>query len=790
VAAYQSNPDTVAGIGFVFTANDPFAGIDLDHCISEDGTIHPAALELVQQFDTYTEKSPSGLGLHLLIRGTVVRPGTGGPGGRGRLDGVLEVEVYSARRYFTFTGDRLAGTPATIEVRQEQLNHLLARLWPNSSSARKPPPGANSQAHDSSSLSDDALLDRARNAKNGEKFRALFDRGDISAHKNNWSCADEALCCLLAYQTNCDADRIERLFNRSKLVRDKWTNREDYRRQTIAKAIQFVAKSRADERRKQLPVIQITTDMSDVVDQAEQAICSEAKGQIYQRGDTLVHVLNAELPGSKPLFMPLIRAPNAPRIMQLEHPRLRELMSSSAAFEVLRGGQGSSNKKWGPALPPDWVVKVLAARRQWMFQYLGAIAEAPFLRPDGTIVTVPGFDEASSVLYVPQPGLVLPPFPERPSREDAAAALAVLEEPFCDFRFVSPADKSAVIAAILTGLGRVAIPGPTPLFGLGATVRGSGKGLLGQSISYIVTGHRAATYCPAAAPDELRKFLLAAAIGCDPAVLLDNIEGAFGSPHLAAALTSCVIEDRILGETRNVSAPLSPLWLATGNGLRFIGDLGRRVVLCEQDPGCEHPEDRTDFTHKNLLEYVRNNRGRFVVAGLTILRAHALAGRPGHGGARKGSFEDWDDVVRSAIVWAGGTDPLGNVGRLREQSDQDVALIRETHEAWWQNFNISGGTVAMAIHLAEQVKGDKADDKAAILMKAALTGLDPRGGGKTFNPQTIGNRISAIKGRIVYGRRFVPVGETRGSTIWKVEEVGPKADHAGNSVPIRLPPSA
>jgi putative DNA primase/helicase len=270
----------------------------------------------------------------------------------------------------------------------------------------------------------------------------------------------------------------------------------------------------------------------------------------------------------------------------------------------------------------------------------------------------------------------------------------------------------------------------------------------------------------------MRKFLLAAAIGCDPVLLLDNIEGAFGSAPLAMALTSCIIEDRILGESRNVSAPLTPLWLATGNGLRFTGDLGRRVVLCEQDPGCEHPEDRTDFAHKDLLLHVQRNRGNLVAAGLTILRAHFLAGRVKHGGARKGSFEAWDDVVRSPILWAGGADPLGNVARLREQSDQDVALIREVHEAWWLCFNVCGGTVAMAIHIAEQAKSEKADDKAAILMKGALTGLDPRGGGKAFNPQTIGNRIGAIKGRIVDGRRFVQISEARGSAVWKVEEVG------------------
>src|SRR5205085_606383 len=47
------------GIGFVFAADDPYAGIDLDACI-RDGVIDPAARELVARLDTYTERSPSG----------------------------------------------------------------------------------------------------------------------------------------------------------------------------------------------------------------------------------------------------------------------------------------------------------------------------------------------------------------------------------------------------------------------------------------------------------------------------------------------------------------------------------------------------------------------------------------------------------------------------------------------------------------------------------------------------------------------------------------------------------
>lgn len=82
-----------------------------------------------------------------------------------------------------------------------------------------------------------------------------------------------------------------------------------------------------------------------------------------------------------------------------------------------------------------------------------------------------------------------------------------------------------------------------------------------------MTGHEAAVFSPPKDPDALSKVLLALAIGGDPVVLMDNIEGAFGSAPLAGVLTSRFISDRILGQSRNVTAELRPLWLATGNNI-------------------------------------------------------------------------------------------------------------------------------------------------------------------------------------------------------------------------------
>ena len=91
------------GIGFVFSPDDPYVGIDLDHCLDQDGdVIETWAQEILDMFpDAYVETSPSGRGLHLIVRGSMP------PGIKGKRQG--GVEVYGEARFFTMTGTEARG---------------------------------------------------------------------------------------------------------------------------------------------------------------------------------------------------------------------------------------------------------------------------------------------------------------------------------------------------------------------------------------------------------------------------------------------------------------------------------------------------------------------------------------------------------------------------------------------------------------------------------------------------------------------------------------------------------
>lgn len=116
------------GLGFVFTADDPFVGIDIDHCIDEDGHIRKDAQKLVDRFDSYCEKSPSGTGLHIIIAGRFK------DGQRGiRKDAI---EVYAQDRYFTVTGNAILDAP--IRNGQVALDELVSRIAPAVKEEKKP----------------------------------------------------------------------------------------------------------------------------------------------------------------------------------------------------------------------------------------------------------------------------------------------------------------------------------------------------------------------------------------------------------------------------------------------------------------------------------------------------------------------------------------------------------------------------------------------------------------------------------------------------------------------------
>lgn len=222
------------GTGFVFN-NDGIVGIDIDGCLDVDGNLSDMAATIVEELDTYTEISPSGTGLHLLVKSPLELE-------HGRKDDKMGLEVYTSGRFFTITEDIWDDHEDINDVAAEDLWRVLTKFTTLPvkdkasavSSIKKKPATKPVKA-----LPDQKILEKMFSSKRGAIIEALYN-GDISLHNNDHSAADMALCGHLAYWTDNNIEQMDRIFRSSCLMRDKWDEMHGsatYGEMTLTRAI-------------------------------------------------------------------------------------------------------------------------------------------------------------------------------------------------------------------------------------------------------------------------------------------------------------------------------------------------------------------------------------------------------------------------------------------------------------------------------------------------------------------------------------------------------------------------
>ena len=224
----QKHTQIVDGIGIVLGAG--LWGIDLDNAVdSVTGEITSyEAKQIVTLFNTYTEYSPSGKGLHLYGLGKLP------PAGRVTDLNGQKIEAFDDRKFFTVTGRTVPGMPFTVEDRQHEVTAWHVKIFGTHRTApeKTTPVDAPDPAEVAGQQKrDDALIAKILRSKQGEKFRRLFVDGDMTDYiagedgRVDHSRADYALLGLLACRTQ-DPQQLDRLFRRSALCSperlEKW----------------------------------------------------------------------------------------------------------------------------------------------------------------------------------------------------------------------------------------------------------------------------------------------------------------------------------------------------------------------------------------------------------------------------------------------------------------------------------------------------------------------------------------------------------------------------------------
>jgi hypothetical protein len=514
------------------------------------------------------------------------------------------------------------------------------------------------------------------------------------------------------------------------------------------------------------PCIRIGPDITRMVDEGQAALLALPNGPVlFQRARRLSIIAR----GVKPPRW-LHRPADAPVIVEAPAAYLEELATKAARWEKF-DKRAKKGKEWVEVTPPARFVKTLQARPSWPFPLLEGIIHSPTLRPDGSILDTPGYD-ADTGLFFDSNGTTFPAIPQRPTLDEARSAIGRLQEVVQDFPFAEPCHFSAWLSAVLSVVCRYAILGCVPMHGITATAPGSGKSLLSDTIALIGTGHTAARWSQVTEEEEERKRLFTLALSGDQLIVIDNITAPLGSGALANALTATSLTERILGTFEEKVAPMTAVFLCTGNNVQYVNDVARRVVPIALDPKMERPEERTGFLHPNLPAWIQSERPRLTIAALTIAKAYFTAGCPSQGLTPFGSFEPWSDLIRQALVWAGEADP--NEGRkdIAAESDPDVEAFRQLLACWHacyarEQFGVTLKRAQQdALHL-----GAKGDEPANAYddLREALGALDPKYDGKSLRSDPIRYALRKWQGRVLDGMRLVKAGEDHRATRWRVQ---------------------
>lgn len=373
------------------------------------------------------------------------------------------------------------------------------------------------------------------------------------------------------------------------------------------------------------------------------------------------------------------------------------------------------------------------------FTQLDRIVRAPFVRPDGTICQVNGYDETTRTLVAMDAGMQSISVPDEPTASQVRAAVDRVRKGWLrDLLGDMPtdADRANAIAMILTPFVRGMVR-TAPLAVIDGLQMGVGKNYLADMMAITSTG-RTIDPMPWSMDDqENRKVITATFRQGGDIFVFDEAHHLHGA-SLARALTSETWSDRQLGINQMLEFPNKVTWVSLGNGVRVEGDIVRRVYRIAIRPKGKNPQDRTadDFLHADLRQWTIDNRPQLVEALLTIVRSWFAAGQPRAPKAVSfGSFESWERVLGGILAHAGIDGFLGNMSEWRSQSS--FSLTYWTRHVEWLHRTFGDGQAFTVAQVREALMRDPHSETPPGMTD--LAGSDSRAYNRQLGQEYAGN---------------------------------------------------
>lgn len=406
-------------------------------------------------------------------------------------------------------------------------------------------------------------------------------------------------------------------------------------------------------------------DVSDMVRQIEEAIMNR-KAPMFIHGGVLVHPVTDEhkVTGSDLMVY-------STRLCQITPPCLAALLNENGIYFDRYDGRIKNMRMVDPPLA---LMNTVLSRNEWDLPIVTNAINVPSMRSDGSLITAPGYDAATQLWLQPDENVALPMVKDKPSMDDAVAALSLFEELIEEFPFNEKVDKAVALAGFLTVILRAAFD-VAPLLLVQAHAAGSGKSYLVNLMVSVVRGRGCPVMTFTGNQEEMDKRLSGVVLDGLPFMSLDNLSSDIGGDMLCQMTEQMNVTVRRLGNSSPTECKWRGTLFATGNNVTLHGDMSRRGTRCHLDPSVERPEFRKFINEP--MHQVRKNRGKYLAAAFTIYRAYMAAGKPLAGQCTSlASYEGWSQFVCEPLVWLGYPNPVASVEQARTDDPERVTRLQ------------------------------------------------------------------------------------------------------------------
>ena len=335
--------------------------------------------------------------------------------------------------------------------------------------------------------------------------------------------------------------------------------------------------------------------------------------------------------------------------------------------------------------------------------YLRDVMDTPYFNKKSELIVMDGYDAGSGILLTLTPELVSLQVNDNPTDDEIAEARWWLQELYIDFPFSDGEEDVDLTKWQADRDYRMTVGKGSRANQLGKTIQPfvaemidgnlmahlvskicprTGAGYMQDGCALVAEGSTPAVETLPTDEAEVQKRLLTKAMEGAKRIIFDNQkEGRIvQSESIASAQTAGRVCGRVLGQSRSGSGP----WRATveinGNNLTVHEDIAHRGIWVELNAHRKDPQNRSGFRHTPYQQWVKDNRGKFVWAILTIVQAWIARGSPKMADSKRiiGGFEEYCRIIGGILDFAGIEGFNSNRSRIRidaAQVDEMGALL-------------------------------------------------------------------------------------------------------------------